>query len=282
MIGGQLLIIFVGGAAFSISPAGQTGSMWAYAIILGFLSLPVGVIIRLIPDRLLEALIPEGFKRRSHSSVPGVTVSDEERFNAYPVPFAEVRDELTFLKRMKGGRLNNLRFAMAHPRDFIRARSPSHSREHSRTELREGGDKTPSTPMREDSYSSYAPTPDSRRRSRSMRSRSNSALGASMVMSGIVAGSIAAGWSPTTRSGQDKEFGSFPRPSSEQQRREAGNGDDKGAEQKEMTMSGGALTDEPQEMEDDDAQTARPASSEVPRLKVPQPPSDKKERKSFS
>jgi P-type Ca2+ transporter type 2C len=278
MIGGQVLIVKVGGAAFSIASDGQTNSMWAYAIILGVLSIPVGVIIRLIPDHFLEALVPDSFKRRAHSNVPGLTVSDEERFNAYPVPFAEVRDELTFLKRMKGGRLNNLRFAVTHPRDFIKAKSPSHSREHSRTELRETGDKTPSTPTRGDSYSSYAPTPDSRRRSRSMRSRSNSALGASMVMSGIVAGSIAAGWSPTARSGQDKEFGSFPRPSSEQQRKDHKDGDDK-----EMNMSGGALTDEPQEMEDDNGgdQPQTAASSEVPRLKVPQPPGDK-ERKSFS
>jgi P-type Ca2+ transporter type 2C len=277
MIGGQVLIVKVGGPAFSISSNGQTDSMWAYAIILGFLSIPVGVVIRLIPDPLLEALVPKSFKRRSHSTVPGLTVSDEERFNAYPVPFAEVRDELTFIKRMKGGRLNNLRFAMAHPRDFIKTKSPSHSREHSRTELREGSHKAPSTPTREDSYSSYAPTPDSRRRSRSMRSRSNSALGAATVMSGIVAGSIAAGWSPTARNGQDKEFAPFPRPSGEQQPRR--DKIDTGAEEKEMSMSGGAFTEEPQEMEDE--QQNRAASSEVPRLKVPQPPGEK-ERKSFS
>ncbi|SSD61508.1 related to Calcium-transporting ATPase 2 [Saccharomycodes ludwigii] len=49
IIGGfQVLIMFVGGAAFSI--AKQTGAMWATAIICGMLSLPVGVIIRIIPD----------------------------------------------------------------------------------------------------------------------------------------------------------------------------------------------------------------------------------------
>lgn len=209
MCGAQVLIIFVGGDAFNITfndgDPPQTGPQWGYALILGVISIPVGAIIRLIPDSLIERLIPSSFKRKS--GLPGLTVSDEERFNHYPAALADVRDELAFLKRIKGGRLNNLTFAMQHPREMLnrsRSKSPSHSRSNSVK-------MPPPTPVREDSMKSTAPapTPDSRRRSRSMRSRSNSALGAPTVMAGIIAGSVAAGWSPVDRLGgsDNRDFG---------------------------------------------------------------------------
>ncbi|OBR02860.1 Calcium-transporting ATPase [Colletotrichum higginsianum IMI 349063] len=198
MIGGQVLIVFVGGAAFQIASEGQTGTQWAMAVILGLISIPVGVIVRLIPDALIERLVPDYLKRRAKDTVPGLTVSDEEQFEMYPAPLSDVRDELAFIKRMKGGRLNNLKFAVQHPREtFARTRSPSHSRSNSVT--------SPSTPTREDSFGSIAATPDSRKRSRSSRSRSNSALGAPTVMAGIVAAGIAANWSPADRRRRDSE-----------------------------------------------------------------------------
>lgn len=202
MAGFQVLIVFIGGYAFKIAdaPEGtkdpQGPTLWAVAIVLGFVSIPVGMVIRLIPDSLIEKLIPDYLKRRR--DVPGLAVTDEEAFAAYPPIFGEVRDELTFLKRFKGGRLNNLRFAMTHPRELMtRSRSPSHSRTNSSAQ-------PPRTPDREDSFGSglaaAAATPESRVRSRSIRSRSNSALGAPTVMAGIVAAGVAAGWSPIDRS----------------------------------------------------------------------------------
>ncbi|CRK47889.1 hypothetical protein BN1723_007822, partial [Verticillium longisporum] len=132
MIGGQILIIFVGGAALSIAPDKQTALMWGIAIVLGFLSIPFGIVIRLIPDEFVERLIPDYLKRKSKESGPKLTVDDEE-FGQYPEALADVRDELTFLKRMKGGRLNNLKFAVQHPREtFVTySRSPTHSRSNS-------------------------------------------------------------------------------------------------------------------------------------------------------
>ncbi|OAA74298.1 ATPase, P-type, calcium-transporting, PMCA-type [Akanthomyces lecanii RCEF 1005] len=188
MCGGQVLIIFFGGAAFQIAD-NQSPTLWAIAIVLGIISIPVGVIIRLIPDSLCVALVPNFLKNRSNK-IPGVTISDEE-MEMYPEPLADVRDELNFIRRMKGGRLNNLKFAMQHPKEMlIRSRSPSHSRSNSVN--------APQTPVREDSFP-YPPTPESRNRSRSNRSRSNSALGAPTVMAGIVAAGVAAGWQPMGR-----------------------------------------------------------------------------------
>ncbi|GFP57952.1 calcium-transporting ATPase 2 [Trichoderma asperellum] len=197
MMGGQVLIIFVGGAAFSIADKDQSGGMWGIALVLGFLSIPIGVLIRLIPDSFVIKLVPE-FLRRRAKQVPGFTISDEE-MDMYPEPLVDVRDELNFLRRMKGGRLNNLKFAIQHPKEMItRSRSPSHSRSNSVM--------TTDTPGREDSFPSRVATPVSRQRSRSARSRSNSALGAPTVMAGIVAAGVAAGWSPIGRpSAEDRE-----------------------------------------------------------------------------
>ncbi|KAM3507942.1 hypothetical protein MY11210_006934 [Beauveria gryllotalpidicola] len=193
MCGGQVLIIFFGGDAFQIAKH-QSPTMWAIAIVLGAISIPVGIIIRLIPDSLVIALVPNFLKRRSRK-VPGVTISDEE-MEMYPEPLADVRDELNFIRRMKGGRLNNLKFAMQHPKEMLaRSRSPSHSRSNSVN--------TPQTPVREDSFP-YPATPESRNRSRSNRSRSNSALGAPTVMAGIVAAGVAAGWQPMGRRSADE------------------------------------------------------------------------------
>ncbi|CCF58932.1 hypothetical protein KAFR_0F03360 [Kazachstania africana CBS 2517] len=52
----QVLIMFFGGAPFSIAP--QTKAMWETAILCGMLSLPVGVIIRICPDELALKFFP--------------------------------------------------------------------------------------------------------------------------------------------------------------------------------------------------------------------------------
>ncbi|CAI5758390.1 unnamed protein product [Candida verbasci] len=63
IIGGcQILIMFVGGAAFSV--AKQTPGQWATAILCGFISLPVGLIIRIIPNYWVEKIFPtRAFKK---------------------------------------------------------------------------------------------------------------------------------------------------------------------------------------------------------------------------
>ncbi|KAG0649903.1 Calcium-transporting ATPase 2 [Hyphodiscus hymeniophilus] len=197
MVGGQVLIIFIGGKAFAV--VHLNGAQWAYSIVLGFLSIPVGAVIRLVPDELLLRIIPEYI--RSRPKGPEVTISDEEEQFRFPKPLADVKEELSFLKRVKGGRLNNLRFAMQQTRDTLMPRSRSGSRSRSNS--------VPQTPeyQREDDFGTpqpTQPTPESRKRGRSNRSRSNSALGATTVMAGIIAGSVA-GWSPIERNYPDND-----------------------------------------------------------------------------
>ncbi|KAK0648555.1 hypothetical protein B0T16DRAFT_388755 [Cercophora newfieldiana] len=57
MVGGQVLIIFVGSDAFKIHPL--NGKEWGLSIGLGAISLPWGAFIRKIPDAWAAALIPD-------------------------------------------------------------------------------------------------------------------------------------------------------------------------------------------------------------------------------
>lgn len=190
MIGGQTMIIFVGGVAFKVTRL--NGAQWGYSIVLGFLSLPVGMIVRLIPDELVAKCVPDWFRRKS---TPELVVSDEDY--QWNQGLLEIRDELAFIKKVRGGRLSNLKFKMQHPKEaFTKSRS-SHSLP-----------GTPNNgPANDHDGSPAPPTPNSRRRG---RSRSNSAFGPATVMAGIVAGSIA-GWSPIDRKDGDNESLRFAR-----------------------------------------------------------------------
>jgi len=52
----QVLIMFYGGAPFSIAP--QTPAMWKTAVLCGTLSLPIGILIRIIPDEVAMTIFP--------------------------------------------------------------------------------------------------------------------------------------------------------------------------------------------------------------------------------
>ncbi|OQO12120.1 hypothetical protein B0A48_02759 [Cryoendolithus antarcticus] len=195
MIAGQVLIIFVGGRAFNV--VRQHGDQWGVAIVLGAISLPIGVVIRLIPDELLLKLIPAKVKawNEKKRQEKNFTIEDEEGQYNFNQGLLEIKEELAFLKKYKGGRLRNLKFAVSHPKEtLLGSRSPSRSRA--------GSTSQPVTPNPElaenddvSQLSAAPPTPESRRRRG--RSRSNSAI-AGVAMAGIVAGSIG-GWSPIDR-----------------------------------------------------------------------------------
>jgi Ca2+-transporting ATPase len=189
MVGVQIMIIFVGGAAFEIKPL--IAAQWGYSIVLGALSLPVGVIIRLVPDELAARCVPRFLKKKR---TPEVIVSDEYQWNQ---GLLEVRDELAFIKKVRGGRLSNLKFKVQHPKEiFTRSRSSQSLPGTPNNGVENNGEGL-----------SAPPTPDSRSRRRT-RSRSNSAFGPATVMAGIVAGSIA-GWSPIDRGHGDDDSMKF-------------------------------------------------------------------------
>ncbi|KAJ5917433.1 ATPase P-type K/Mg/Cd/Cu/Zn/Na/Ca/Na/H-transporter [Penicillium verhagenii] len=198
IIGGQVLIIFIGGQAFSVKRLDQ-GSQWAVSLVLGALSLPIAVVIRLIPDSFASKLVPHFWHRKKAS--PELVVSDEDRRYEWNPALEEIRDQLAFIKTVRGGRLRHIRHKLQHPQEFLpRSRSGSRSRESS----------VPPTPNADDNGSPppQPATPESRSR-RNTRSRSNSTFGPAAAMAGIVAGSIA-GWSPIERSHDDADSMTFP------------------------------------------------------------------------
>lgn len=142
IIGGcQVLIMFVGGAAFNIER--QTPAMWGVALLCGFGSIPVGILLRCIPDELLIRLFPTRLYRwlgrvvqklkfwrwfskskDADDESPTIRVQgyddEESRVDAmpqyiWPAPLEQVRQDLLILK-LKGGRWTQIKLK---PRQLI-------------------------------------------------------------------------------------------------------------------------------------------------------------------
>lgn len=123
ILGAQVLIMFVGGAAFSIER--QTGTQWAIAILCGFGSIPVGILLRLIPDEFLVKYFPTRaykfvvrmagklqFWHYWTKKSPEIRVDgdDDEAKVGYkwPQPFEQVKEDLVLLK-LRGGRWTQIK-----------------------------------------------------------------------------------------------------------------------------------------------------------------------------
>lgn len=99
MIGGQVLIVFIGGRAFSVTRI--SGSNWAIGIVLGALSIPVAVMIRLIPNALVRAFVPKFILNWNERR--NVEISEESRAEWNPV-VNQVRDELAFIRNIRSSK----------------------------------------------------------------------------------------------------------------------------------------------------------------------------------
>ncbi|CCG81565.1 putative P-type calcium ATPase [Taphrina deformans PYCC 5710] len=99
MVAGQIMIIFVGGAAFSVTRI--SGRDWAICLILGAISIPIAVIIRLIPNEVVRFFVPNFIltwnERRN------VEISEESRAAWNPV-VNQIRDELAFIRNIRSSR----------------------------------------------------------------------------------------------------------------------------------------------------------------------------------
>ncbi|KAL2196956.1 hypothetical protein P885DRAFT_69416 [Corynascus similis CBS 632.67] len=132
MVIGQLLIVFFGGAAFDV--VRLTGVQWAISLVLGFMSIPIGILIRLFPDGWIRRCVQWvaqklRFVRRrksaddeergrvvvhgdpDHADGDGVGVCHHDLGST----MFSVRDDLAFLKRVRGGRMAALADALAVP-----------------------------------------------------------------------------------------------------------------------------------------------------------------------
>lgn len=100
MVGGQVMIIFVGGKAFHVTPL--NGPQWGYSLVLGALSLPMAVFIRLIPDAWVTMLLPRFWKK---SLAPEVAEREFKLKRRGSRP-----EDLSFIKSLRGGRVQSLKF----------------------------------------------------------------------------------------------------------------------------------------------------------------------------
>jgi Ca2+-transporting ATPase len=163
-----VIIVFVGSSA--LSTMRLDGRQWAISILLGALSLPIAILIRLIPDDFIRGLLPSSLGKH-HAPPLGVSQANYSEWND---ALADIRDQLTLFKRVRGGRFSSVMYA-----------GPAKLRR--RLSLR--GDPMLGTPNSHTNGDASSPH-------RSLGgSRPNSVLGPATVMAGIVAGSIA-GWSP--------------------------------------------------------------------------------------
>ncbi|KAL2060048.1 hypothetical protein VTL71DRAFT_9870 [Oculimacula yallundae] len=105
MIGGQVMIIFVGGEAFKVTPL--TGVQWAICIVLGFLSIPIAVIIRLIPDKWVAKCIP--LMKWKRSLAPQIYDTEEARIKVGIRRRDSRPEELSFIRSVRGGRVSSLK-----------------------------------------------------------------------------------------------------------------------------------------------------------------------------
>jgi P-type Ca2+ transporter type 2C len=171
MVGGQILIIFVGGAAFSVTRL--DGPQWATSIILGLLSLPFGVIIRLIPNQFVRIFIPHRLLQPRKKT----TFVDEEKLGeGWDPALEDLRDDLVFIKKLRSRRRLG---SLGGPTKAIRKLIPSSNKE----------ERRPSTPV-PPSTGSPSPSPSPSPSDRRARSRSNSAFKPATMLPGIVAGSM--------------------------------------------------------------------------------------------
>lgn len=211
IVGGQIIIMFVGGAAFSIHRI--NAAQWAYSLVLGVLAIPFAVVIRCFPDELFAKLIPT--LPRRHRPSPELVIQDNDAgITQWNPALEEIRDELAFLKRLRGGRMSELAYKLQHPRQSFLPRSRSSSKSYSKTDLQEDDPER----IVANAYAAHnaeaeasKPPVTPEKQKRRPRGNSSSVFGPAAAMAGIVAGSIGGGWSPIERRSEEVESIRFQR-----------------------------------------------------------------------
>ena len=102
MVAGQILIVEIGGAAFSVTKL--AGHYWAISLVVGFLSLPIGVLVRLIPSDPIEKWLIALRIHPDPDQLPVVNPEAEEgRYDINPA-LTKVKDGL-YMYGFRGGRV---------------------------------------------------------------------------------------------------------------------------------------------------------------------------------
>jgi Ca2+-transporting ATPase len=104
----QVIIVFVGGAAFQVTRI--NGRDWGISIALGFSALPIGALIRLIPDEPVERLfIKLRIMKDPKAILPTQSPESSEKVEWNPA-IEKVVDNLTTFSNIRGGRVRGSSF----------------------------------------------------------------------------------------------------------------------------------------------------------------------------
>ncbi|THV03183.1 Ca-transporting ATPase [Dendrothele bispora CBS 962.96] len=103
----QILIVFVGGAAFQVTRV--DGEIWGISLGLGFVSIPLGALIRLLPNEPFEKVFKKlGMLGKPEQVLP-MSTNDQEGWNG---AISLVRDNLGTFANLRGGRVRSSSFVV--------------------------------------------------------------------------------------------------------------------------------------------------------------------------
>jgi len=106
MVGGQILIVQVGGAAFQVSSLRARD--WGISIIVGFMSIPIGALVRCLPTEPFYRMLIKMKVYTDPAKLPTVAEEDEEMEKEkyeYNPALSKVKDDLSTYAGIRGGRL---------------------------------------------------------------------------------------------------------------------------------------------------------------------------------
>ncbi|KAF9484387.1 calcium-translocating P-type ATPase [Pholiota conissans] len=103
----QVLIVFVGGAAFQVTPIG--GREWGISLALGVVSIPWGAVIRLMPNGPFEKLFKFCRLIKEPKEILPTVKPDQDGWNG---AINMVRDNLSTFANLRGGRLRSSSFVI--------------------------------------------------------------------------------------------------------------------------------------------------------------------------
>ena len=104
-IGVQVLIVFIGGAAFQVTRIG--GREWGISLALGVVSMPLGLLIRLMPNAPFEKLFIKLHLLHNPEVLPTTLPNGEWNF-----AINRVRDNLGMFANVRGGRVRSSSFVI--------------------------------------------------------------------------------------------------------------------------------------------------------------------------
>ncbi|EIW84082.1 calcium-translocating P-type ATPase [Coniophora puteana RWD-64-598 SS2] len=102
----QILIVFIGGAAFQVTPV--DGKVWGISLALGVASIPIGALVRLLPNGLFERLFKLVRLLPSDEEILPTIRPDAEWNSAIQL----VKDNLATFSNVRGGRMRSSSFVV--------------------------------------------------------------------------------------------------------------------------------------------------------------------------